>query len=119
MNIRQFKHARKLHQVIGLISAVFFIILAVTGILLMHYDNLGLSGKVVNGRFLPEKYFVIDSQEPAIQALAASRKGTFYAGTAHGLFRSDNGGGSWTDLKQGLFSQDIRALTLDPAKPRV
>jgi len=118
LNIRQFKHARKLHQVVGLTSAVFFIVLAVSGVLLMHYDTLGLNGKVVSGRFLPEKYFSVDSAKPAIQALAISRQGTGYAGTAHGLYRRE-GDGAWAAIKEGLFNQDIRTLAIDPANPRV
>jgi len=119
LNIRQFKTARKLHQYIGLISAVFFLILAVSGVLLMHYESLGMNGVTVSGRFLPEKYFSVAGDETAIQALAASPTGTLFAGTASGLFRSGDNGASWSEVKQGLFSQDIRALAVDGSNPRL
>jgi len=119
LNIRQFKTARKLHQYIGLISAVFFLILAVTGVLLMHYESLGMNGVTVSGRFLPEKYFRVAGDEAAIQALAASPSGALFAGTASGLYRSVDEGASWSEVKQGLFSQDIRALAVDRTNPRM
>ncbi|NIP99010.1 MAG: hypothetical protein GWM98_00090, partial [Nitrospinaceae bacterium] len=49
-----------------------FLILAVSGFLLMHYEELGLNGKVVSGKYLPEKYFEVASAKPSIQALAVS-----------------------------------------------
>jgi len=40
--------------------------------------------------------------ELAIQTLVVSDQGVFYAGTSAGAFRSDNGGGQWVNVSEGL-----------------
>lgn len=43
---------------------------------------------------------------------------TLYAGTSGGgVFKSTNGGGSWTAINTGLISDDVRALAIDPSTP--
>ena len=72
---------------------------------------------MVEGKFLPKKYFHVAGAHRSIQSLAfISKKKTtlIFAGTNHGLFRSNDGGQSWIELKQGLFSQNIRDLVVDP-----
>ncbi|SVB12230.1 uncharacterized protein METZ01_LOCUS165084, partial [marine metagenome] len=104
-------------KLMGLACFIFVILLSVSGILLMHNDSLGLSKRMVEGQFLPEKYFHVAGKHRAVQSLAfISKKKTtlIFAGTNHGLFRSDDGGQSWIELKQGLFSQNIRDLAVDP-----
>ena len=42
---------------------------------------------------------------------------TLYAGTGGGVFRSTNGGGSWTAINTGLANLSVNALAIDPASP--
>jgi hypothetical protein len=42
----------------------------------------------------------------------AAPDGSVYAGTFHGVFRSADGGDSWTSLSAGLPNTDVRALAL-------
>ena len=49
----------------------------------------------------------IDPQTPA----------TLYAGTGGGVFKSSDGGGSWTAINSGLTSFDVVALAIDPQNP--
>ena len=76
---------------------------------------------MVGGQFLPEKYFHIAGVNRSIQSLAYAPNDTkpiLFAGTDHGLFRSIDSGENWIESKQGLFSQDIRALAVDPKDPQ-
>jgi len=101
----------------GLSCFVFVIILSVSGILLMHNDSLGLSQRMVGSQFLPEKYFHVSGTHRSVQSLAFVSKNKtklIFVGTDHGLFRSNDGGQSWVELKQGLFSQNILVLAVDP-----
>ena len=115
MKIRSFKNTRNLHKWIGLISGVFFIILSLSGFILMHYDSLGLNKVQISGKFLPDKYFKIASSRRKIQTIAGTPGGSIYVGTDHGLYRSRDDGNTWAELKQGLFHQNIRVLAIDPA----
>jgi len=77
---------------------------------------------MVGGEFLPEKYFYVAGTNRPIQSLAyiADKKQlVLFAGTGHGLFRSIDSGESWIESKQGLFSQDIKALAVDPKDPQL
>ena len=88
----------------------------------MHTDSLDLSKRMVGGEFLPEKYFYVAGTNRSIQSLAyiAHKKQlVLFAGTDHGLFRSIDSGKSWVESKQGLFSQDIQALAVDPKNPQL
>ena len=71
MNIRQFKNSRFWHKWIGLVCAAFFLILSVTGVLLMHYEEFGLQDSEVDGWFVPSKYFKVASS----RRLLRSRRG--------------------------------------------
>jgi len=48
--------------------------------------------------------------DPAIPA-------TLYAGTTRGVFKSTNGGGSWSAINTGLTESNVRALAIDPTPP--
>ena len=102
---------------LGLACFLFLFLLSVSGIILINADSLDLNKKVISGKFIPEKYYQIAETHRSIQSLASitvDNKVLIYVGTDHGLYRSINSGKSWIQLKQGLFSQDIRALAIDP-----
>ena len=51
-------------------------------------------------------------------AIDPANPATLYAGTSGGgVFKSTDGGGSWTVINTGLTSTDVRALAIDPANP--
>jgi photosystem II stability/assembly factor-like uncharacterized protein len=99
---------------VGLVCAAFFIILSVSGVLLMHYDSFGFNNVVVSGNFLPDKYFQLAAHKRSIQAINATKSGTLFIGTDYGLYRSRDAGKTWAQLEQGLFNQNIHALAIDP-----
>jgi photosystem II stability/assembly factor-like uncharacterized protein len=50
--------------------------------------------------------------------ISSSRPATLFAGTSNGgVFRSTNGGGSWTAVNTGMTSTAVQALAIDPASP--
>ncbi|MCH8207497.1 MAG: PepSY domain-containing protein [Nitrospinae bacterium] len=121
MNFNLFKKARATHKVTGFVCALFFLILSISGIMLMHRDTLGLNTMEVSGKFLPDKYFKVVSAEPEVQSIAVSHgpSPTIYVGARQGLFKSADGGKSWKQLRQGLFDEDIRSLAIDPSDPLI
>jgi photosystem II stability/assembly factor-like uncharacterized protein len=50
-------------------------------------------------------------------AVAPGWPGTVYAASDLGLFKSDNGGGSWTALSTGLPYEYVNAVAVDPTWP--
>ena len=42
-----------------------------------------------------------------------------YAGTFRGVFRSANGGATWTAIPEGLSNPRVRSLAIDPASPNI
>jgi len=101
---------------VGFVCAVFFIILSISGVLLMHYESFGLNKVVVSGKFLPDKYFQLAAAKRSIQAISATENGTLFVGTDYGLYRSRDEGETWTQLDQGLFNQNIHVLAVDPVE---
>jgi photosystem II stability/assembly factor-like uncharacterized protein len=102
---------------LGAACFLFLFLLSVSGIILINADSLELNKKVIDGKFIPDKYFQITETHRSIQSLASisvKNKILIFVGTDHGLYRSINSGESWVQLKQGLFSQDIRVLAVDP-----
>jgi threonine synthase len=95
------------------VCAVFFVILSISGFILMHYEGLGLNNVVISGEFLPDKYFQLAANKRTVHAINATDKGTIYVGTDYGLYRSEDDGKTWTQLEQGLFNQNIHALAVD------
>jgi photosystem II stability/assembly factor-like uncharacterized protein len=100
---------------VGWVCAVFFIILSISGVLLMHYEGFGFNNVVVSGNFLPDKYFQLAANKRSVQAINAAKNGTLYVGTDYGLYRSRDEGRTWTKLEQGMFNQNIHAVAIDPA----
>ena len=119
MKIRLFKNTRNFHKWVGLVCAVFFIILSISGFFLMHYDSLGLNHVVVDGKFLPDKYFKLAVSKRSIQAIKSTSHGILYVGTDYGIYRSQDEGKIWTQLEQGLFNQNIHAIAVDPEENSV
>jgi photosystem II stability/assembly factor-like uncharacterized protein len=48
-------------------------------------------------------------------AIDPRQRQTVYAGTESGLFRSNDGGGSWSRFSRGLPPDGIETLAVDPA----
>ena len=119
MNIRFFKNTRIIHKWIGILSAIFVLILSVSGFLLMHPEEFGIEQAQISGKYLPEKYFKVQHARRRIQSLAMvpGSGQILYAGTDIGVYRSQDGGKPWLQTNQGLFDQDIRALAIDPKDP--
>ena len=119
MNIRFFKNTRIIHKWIGILSAVFVLILSVSGFLLMHPEEFGIEQAQVSGKYLPAKYFQVHQARRRIQSLATvSGSGQIlYAGTDIGVYRSQDGGKSWLQTNQGLFDHNILSLLIDPKEP--
>jgi photosystem II stability/assembly factor-like uncharacterized protein len=46
-----------------------------------------------------------------------SRPATLYAGTAEGVFKSDDGGASWRAASSGMPSARVQTIAIDPATP--
>ncbi len=42
-----------------------------------------------------------------------------YAGTSSGIFKSTNGGSSWTAVNTGLTNTSVRCLVIDPTNSQV
>ncbi len=55
----------------------------------------------------------------AIVAVAPSAPEVLYAATAGGVFRSPDGGASWTALDRTIGRRDVRAVAIDPRDPDV
>ncbi|MBI4384370.1 MAG: PepSY domain-containing protein [Nitrospinae bacterium] len=119
MSIRLFKHTRLLHKWLGFVSAAFVLVLSVSGVLLMHHEKLGLDKVLIDGKYLPNKYFLASAPDQPVQSIVHSPadEKVVYVGTQRGLFRSRDAGGHWTELKDGLLNQDIRALAVHPSRP--
>lgn len=66
-------------------------------------DNYGLSAPTSN----PVSHVVVDPLHPS----------TLYAGTGVGVFKSTNGGRTWSAVNNGLDNLRVRALVIDPLTP--
>lgn len=53
----------RIHVTIGLVFALYFLMLAVTGILIHHASDWGLTEKYVSRRYLPSSYRSLDGEE--------------------------------------------------------
>jgi photosystem II stability/assembly factor-like uncharacterized protein len=114
LKVRSSKNTRNFHKWVGLVCAAFFVVLSISGVLLMHYDTFGFNNVVVSGNFLPDKYFQLAANKRSIQAITATKSGTLFVGTDYGLYRSNDAGKTWTQLEQGMFNQNIHVIAIDP-----
>jgi hypothetical protein len=74
---------------------------------MVGHDDAGLTGADVRAL---EVAPVTDQHAPA----------TVYAGTAKGVFKTTDGGTSWTTTDTvGLTASDVRALAIDPTSPAI
>ncbi len=119
MKFRSFKTSRDFHKWIGFVCAIFILILAISGVLLMHRDSLDLDRIEISAQYLPDKYFRLVKDKLKIQAVAVhpGNGSIIFAGTGNGLFRSTDGGQTWESLHDGLRDENIRALVVSPSEP--
>lgn len=87
----------------------------------MHRDTLELDHIEIEAKYLPDKYFKMVGDGFALQTVAISPRdsSTLFVGTQNGLFRSQDGGVSWTQLHQGMRNENVRAVIIHPALPQL
>jgi len=119
LKFRSFKISRNFHKWTGFVCAIFILILAISGVLLMHRDSLDLDQIEISAQYLPDKYFRLVKDKLKIQAVAVHPENgsIIFAGTGNGLFRSTDGGQTWQSLHDGLRDENIQALVISPSEP--
>jgi len=120
LKFRSFRTTRSFHKWTGFVCSVFFLVLSISGILLMHRDSMNLEDVEIAAKYLPDRYFSLAGPSLAVQAIAVSPQNpqTLFVGTPNGLFHSSNQGKTWTQLHDGLKDDDIRALAISPEDPQ-
>lgn len=111
------KTARLLHQYLGIFGFLFFILLSVSGIALMHSETLKLKEKMVGPKFIPDKYFEIQRpKDLKISAIYRSREdfNKILLGTNLGILKTIDGGKNWSEANHGLYNLDISVIRYDP-----
>lgn len=101
----------------GLIGFLFFIILSVSGILLMHGESLHLKDKIIDGKYLPDKYFRVRQDHNAkVRTVYVSPRNSneVLVGTNIGIFKTIDAGESWLETNIGLYNLDISVIRSDP-----
>ena len=87
----------------------------------MHHDTFGLNNMEISGKFLPSKYFKVVSSEPEIQDIAVSGAPTYsiFIATLEGLYKSNDGGKSWAQLRKGLMNEKVRSVVINQKNPQI
>lgn len=52
-------------------------------------------------------------------AIHPTQPATLYAGTGNGVFKSTNGGRTWTAINNGLLNRNVVALVINPSNPSI
>lgn len=116
------KISRWLHKYLGLFGLLFFILLAVSGVLLMHAETLQLKDKMISQKYVPDKYFEIQQKiilEVRTIHILPNDSSAILVGTNRGIFKSTDGGKSWFEGNQGLYNLDISVIESDPIDNQV
>ena len=78
---------------------------------LLRGELLGRGFRAEGDRLVRREGGLTIAVDPATSAV--------YVGTFHGVFRSADQGKSWTAMRDGLLNQDVRALVIGGAPPRL
>ena len=71
-------------------------------------DNYGFGGSfATNVGSLSVTALVVDPSQPS----------TVYAGTSNGVFKSTNGGRTWSEMNNGLTNRNVVAMVINPSAP--
>lgn len=106
----------------GIAGVLFFVLLSVSGVMLMHAETLHLKDKMIAGKYIPDKYFEINQpSETRVNLFYASptNRDTFFMGANNGILKTTDGGKSWTEANQGLYNLDISVIIVDPLNSEV
>lgn len=88
----------RLHVAIGLVFALYFLMLAVTGVLIHHAGDWGLTEKHVSRRYLPSNYRPLDGEETRLDIVITD----LHSGRVFGI------AGRWLpDLVAGFWTVSI------------
>lgn len=88
----------RLHVAIGLVFALYFLMLAVTGVLIHHAGDWGLTEKYVSCNYLPSNYRPLDGEETRLDIVIAD----LHSGRIFGIT------GRWLpDLVAGFWTVSI------------
>lgn len=93
LNHPDWKH--RVHIVIGLVFALYFLMLAVTGVMIHHSDGWGLTEKYVSRSYLPSNYRPLDGNETRLDIVITDlHSGRIFGVT--GRWLPDLVAGFWT-----------------------
>ena len=96
LNHPDWKH--RIHVVIGLVFALYFLMLAVTGVMIHHADSWGLTEKYISRRCLPSNYRPLDGDETRLDIVITD----LHSGRIFGIT------GRWLpDLVAGFWTVSI------------
>lgn len=111
----------RIHIVIGLVFALYFLMLAVTGVMVHHADSWGLTEEYVSRRYLPSSYRPLDGDETRLDIVITDlHSGRIFGIT--GRWLPDLVAGFWTvsiltGIGMVLWRKARPASTRGAAKP--
>lgn len=88
----------------------------------MHAETLHLKDKMIDGKYIPDKYFEIKQPKRVkVNAIYVSpiNPDNILMGTNRGIFKTIDGGENWTEANQGLYNLDVSVIIADPLDSRV